>query len=219
MKIKININLKIDRLVKYFILMDLTLHTGWGLLAPIFPIFVVNKVEGANLITVGITAAIYFVLKSLLQLPIANYLDRNKGEKDDFYFLVSGLLISAFSAFSFTLVSKVWQLYLIQMIHAVGFSFTTPAWSGIFSRHLDKDRMAFDWSLDSTAVGLAAGIGGFAGGILANWFGFEIVFIMAAALSMAAAAIILIVPDFILPDFQRRESMPAKDHSPINIGQ
>src|SRR2546427_332129 len=114
MKISININIKVNRLVKYFILSDLTFLAGWGLLEPIFSVFVVQKIPGANLVTLGILAAIYWVVKSSIQLPLANFFDRTPGEKDDFYGLIAGLFIASFTAFSFTLVNSIASVYLVQ---------------------------------------------------------------------------------------------------------
>ncbi|MBU6500418.1 MAG: MFS transporter [Patescibacteria group bacterium] len=199
MKIRISLDIKVGRLVKYFILSDLTLLAGWGLIEPVFSIFIIQNIAGATLITVGASAAIYWLLKSLLQLPLANYLDKTPGEKDDFYALIFGLLLAAFSAISFALVKEIWQLYLVQIIHAIGFALYAASWPAIFSRHLDKDRISFDWALDSTAAGVSAGVSGFVGGIIANSWGFPAVFIFAGIFSALSAVLLIMAPDLILP--------------------
>jgi len=217
MNIKINMNFKVGKVVKFFVLSDLALLAGWGLVEPVVSIFIIEKIQGATLTTVGISAAAYWLLRSILQLPIANFLDRNKGENDDFRVLISGLLIAALSAFIFTIIEKPWQLYLNQIVHAFAFALYVPAWSGIFSRHLDKDRMAFDWSLDSTAIGLAMGVSGLVSGVIASWFGFNAIFILAAIFSMIAALILIMAPGLILPKKTSEEQQILKDHSSINI--
>lgn len=216
MKIRVNVNIKVGRLVKYFVLCDFLLLGGWGVIEPVFSVFIIQKVVGATLITVGSAAAIYWLLKSALQLPIANYLDRTSGEKDDFYALILGLLIAAFAAVAFALVNQVWELYLVQVLHAVGFALYIASWPAIFSRHLDKDRISFDWALDSTAVGVSAGISGFLGGVLASWLGFEPVFILAGILSLASALVLLWAPELILPRRQASPQIPpaAKEKPP-----
>lgn len=199
MRIRININIKVGRLVKYFILCDLALLAGWGLIEPLLSVFIIEKVLGATLVTVGGAAAVYWLTKSLLQIPLANYLDRIPGEKDDFRALILGLFIASFSAVSFAFVTRIWQLYLVQALHAVGFALYAVSWPPIFSRHLDKNRVSFDWALDSTAVGVSAGISGFVGGAIANWFGFNAVFILAGLFSALAAGILIMAPELILP--------------------
>jgi len=221
MKIKINIDVNVGRVVKFFVLSDLFLLAGWGFIDPVFSVFIVQKVAGATLATVGIAAAIYWILKSILQIPIAKSLDKTPGEKDDFMALVGGLLLAGFSALAFNLVSTVWELYLVQAVHAVAFAFYVPSWSAMFSRHLDKDRISFDWSLDSTVSGMAAGITGLLGGVVAYFWGFPAVFVAAGILSLAAALILISVPDLVIPkpaSAVREKSPVAEEHTPANLG-
>jgi len=217
MKINININIKVGRIVKYFVISDLFFLAGWGLIEPIFSVFILQKVAGATLLTVGIAAAIYWILKSVLELPIANILDATPGEKDDFTALVGGLFLAALAAFSFSWISEVWQLYAIQVVHAMAFSFYLPAWSAIFSRHLDKERVSFDWSLDSTVSGIAAGVTGLFSGLIAQELGFTVVFIIAGILSMIAAFILMASPDIMLSKPTHGEAI-MKEHTPSEIG-
>ncbi len=217
MKIKINIDIKVGRVVKYFVLCDLFLLLGWGFIDPVFSVFIVDRIAGATLITVGAAAAVYWILKSVIQIPIANYLDRHAGEKDDFVALVGGLLLAGLSGFAFSWVSTTWQLYLVQIVHAVAFALYVPSWSGIFSRHLDRERISFDWSLDSTAAGIAAGVSGLLSGIIASVWGYIAVFILCGILSLAAAFMLMIVPDLIIPRSSRAEPT-LKDHTPANLG-
>ncbi len=216
MRIKINVNIKVGRVVKYFILADLALLAGWGLVQPIFSIYILERVQGATLVTIGMAAAVYWILKSSLQLPVANYLDKTQGEADDFRALIVSLFIGSAAAFSFIAIREPWHLFLVEMVHAVAFALYVPAWSAIFSRHLDKDRVSFDWSLDSTVAGIAAGVSGFLGGVIAGWLGFSGVFILAGILSMASAFVLLMIPELVLP---RRGSQgkTLMDHTPSNI--
>ncbi len=218
MKIKINIDIKVGRVVKYLVISDLFLLAGWGIIDPIFSVFIVEKVAGATLATVGIVAGLYWILKSVLEIPIANVLDRIPGEKDDLMALVGGLFLAGLSAMSFAWVTQVWQLYLVQIVHAIGFALYVPSWSAIFSRHLDKDRVSFDWSLDSTVAGMAAGVTGLLGGIAAAAFGFPAVFITAGLLSLVAAFVIMAVPEVILPKPATRGGAIEEEHTPANLG-
>lgn len=214
MKLGINFdNFKVNKLVKYFILSDLFLVAGIGLIAPIFAIFIVDRIEGATVVTVGIAAAVYWIIKSLVQLPIAVYLDKTGGERDEFYTFIGGLLLVAAVAVGFIFISKVWHLFLLQAFNAVAFAMYTPSWSGIFSRHLDKDKPAFEWTLDSTVLGFAYGITGAIGGILASQFGFNVIFLCSAALGFVAAVIIFFSPDIVFPKPSLANPL-IRDHKP-----
>jgi MFS family permease len=110
-----------------------------GVVDPLFSVFIVQRVPGATLLTVGIAAAVYWILKSLLQIPISNYLDRTPGERDDFIALVGGLLLVGISAIAMCWVTRVWELYAIHAVQAIAFAFYYASWPTIYSRHLDKD--------------------------------------------------------------------------------
>ena len=62
MIIKFNLDFipPLNKIVRYFIIGDLIMWSGWGLLDPIFAVFLINNVAGANLITIGFLATIYW---------------------------------------------------------------------------------------------------------------------------------------------------------------
>ena len=219
MKIKINIDIKINRVIKFLVLSDLLFLGGWSLIQPIFAVFVINKVEGATLITVGLVAGIYWLVKSLFQIPVANFLDRTEGEKDDFYALMLALVLAAVASFSFAFISKIWQLFLIQFIYAVSMGLYVPSWSGIFSRHLDEKRFSFDWSLDSTFIGLVSFFSAVLGGVLASWFGFSFIFFLVGIFSLAGAFLLFMVPNLIIPGAKSGDEALSRDHSPADINR
>lgn len=217
MKIKINIDVKVGRLVKYFILADFFLLAGWGFIDPLFSIFIIQHIAGATLSTVGIATAIYWITRSLLQLPIANYLDKTPGEKDDFMVLIGAMLLAGVSAIATVWVTTIWELYVIHAVHAVAFAMYYSSWPTIFSRHLDKDRISLDWSLDSVAIGIAAGFTGLLGGVIAEAWGFSVVFIAGGILSFVAAFILFAVPDLVLPKPKESET-ELRRHEPADMG-
>ncbi|MCX6702435.1 MAG: MFS transporter [Candidatus Wolfebacteria bacterium] len=221
MKIKININIKINRVVKFLVLSDLLFLGSWSLIAPLFSVFLIRNVEGATLISIGAIAALYWLIKSSLQLPVANYLDKTDGEKDDFYALIIGLFMASLAAFSFALVTKMWEAYIAQFIYAVSMALYIPAWSGIFSRHLDSKRISFDWSLDSAVIGFASFVTALLGGILANWLGFSFVFLVVGTASLLSALFIFFAPNLAFPEKEIDTADGAslvRDHIPSNIG-
>lgn len=211
-------NLKVNRLIRFFVIADLFFWSGWGFVNPIFALFIVNRIAGATIVTVGVASAIYWVTKALFQMPVALYLDKHDGERDDFHALVSGLMLAGFAAISFVLVTNVAGLYFVVFLQALAFGLYTPAWSAIFSRHLDKKNNAFDWSLDQTVVGLALGVTAFVGSALVAIFGFDAIFICASVLSFASAILLLFVPDLILPEVRNQEPL-MRDHNPGNVGR
>ena len=207
-----------NKLVRNFIISDLMLFGGWGLIAPLMSIFVLNEIQGATLVTIGLLSAIYWTVRSLVELPMAVFIEKTESEKDDMYVLVSGLILISSSAFIFNFVETVPQLFICQAVHALGFALYSASWSGIFSRHIEKNKAAFSWSLDHTVLGIATGIAGVAGGYFAEAAGFNAIFIIVGLMSLAAAAIVFAVPDIIFPFPRRKYSAEGvPDHSPKTI--
>lgn len=171
---------------------------GWGLINPLLALFITEKVH-ASFFVVGSVYALYWITKSVIQIPVAIFLDKHVGERDDFYTLIMALILAGFTSILFLSVKTTFDLYLVTFLQGISFGFYSPSWSGIFSRHLDKDRYALDWSLDSTTIGMASGVAAFIGGFLSKSFGFDIVFVLAGFLSLASALMLLSIPDLILP--------------------
>lgn len=208
--------LKLNEVIRKFIISDLILFSGWGFISPLMSIFIVQEI-GGNLINVGVSVAIYWFVRSIIELPLANKLDRTRGEKDDFYALISGLFVVAISAFCFTVVRNVEQLYLFKLLEGIGFAMYASSWSGIFSRHLDKDRIAFSWSADHIAIGVASALGGILGGLSATLLGFRFIFIFGGILSLVSAIIMLSIPKIIFPKSTTSDqSSTTIDHSVKN---
>ncbi|MFH0712420.1 MAG: MFS transporter [Candidatus Jorgensenbacteria bacterium] len=217
-KFKAFADIRVNKVVRHFIISDLFFVAGWGFINPVLAVFIIDKITGATIETVGLAAAVYWILKAIFQMPIGMYLDKNEGEKDDFYTLVMGLVLASVTAFLFVFIDKIWQLFALEALHALAFAFYSPAWNSIFSRHIDRDHYAFDWSLDSTTVALAAGVSGALGGWIAQSFGFDAIFVCASILTMIAAIVTFLSPDIVFPKPPSRQPFPPQDHRPHIFG-
>lgn len=197
----------INKVIKTLIIGDLFLNSAWGLLAPIFAIFIVQNISFGNVAqgakVAGFATLFYWMVKSLLQIPIGRYLDKNHGEKDDFWFSFLGLFLASFVPFGFLVSFEPWHIYILNAIHAVSMAMFIPSWYAIFTRHIDKGKEAFEWSMDSTFLGLGAGATAAIGGIMAAVWGFQIIFVLVGVLNMTSAVLF----------FSIRKSMYSHDHS------
>lgn len=193
----------INKVIKILISSDFVLNYGWGLVSPIFAIFLVqriaigNIVEGAKI--AGFASLTYWIVKSSLQIPIGRYLDKNHGEKDDFWFMVFGTFLTGLVPFGYLVSSLPWHIYGFQCLHAVGMAMVIPSWAAIFTRHIDKGEEAFEWSVESTSLGFGAGIAGAIGGILVAIFGFNAIFILVGTFTMIATSLLLLIHKEIAP--------------------
>jgi predicted MFS family arabinose efflux permease len=187
----------ISKIVKVLITSDFFLNLGWGLLSPIFALFILQKItigspEKAAEVA-GFAALSYWISKSLIEIPIGRFLDKHNGEKDDFWFMTAGLFVVGLVPIGYLFSTQPWHIYVFQIIHAVGMAMALPSWLAIFTRHIDKGKEAFEWSMETTSIGAGAGIAGGLGGIIASVFGFKMLFIFVSALTIFAAFLLLLV--------------------------
>ncbi len=176
--------MKINHVVKTLVVSDFFTNAGFSVFAPVFAIFVTKQIQNGSLEIIGFAAAIFQIFKSVLQIPISRYLDKDHGEYDDFYSMIIGSLLIASVPFLYLFADKPVHIYIIQAIYGIGAAFAIPPWYAIFSRHIDKLQENVEWSMDSIAIGAGAAIMAAAGGILAQRFGFQFVFILGGAFAI-----------------------------------
>lgn len=189
----------INKVIKVLTLSDVALLTGFGFVSPIFAIFITDQIQGGNIQVVGFAAAIYWIVKSVLQIPFGKYLDKVKGEKDDLWFVVIGNILAAIAVFGYIFSSLPWHIYLAQGIYSLGMAMNIPGWSAIFTRHIDKGKEAFEWSTRSTFIGFGAGIAGALGGIIAAKFGFNVLFAGVGIFALVSAILPFLIYKDIFP--------------------
>ncbi len=183
----------INKVIKILILSDVALASGFGFVTPIFAIFLTEQIKGGNVEVAGYVAAIYWIIISLTVVPFGRYLDKNHGEKDDFWFIIIGNLLAAGAVFGYIISSLTWHIYLFHIFYAFGMSMNISAYGAIFTRHIDKGKEAFDWSVRAALMGVGAGVAGGLGGIIAYRFGFDVLFIGVLILILVSAALPVLI--------------------------
>lgn len=190
---------KFGRVARILIISDFLLHSGWGLITPIFAVFITQQVEGGSLAAVGLIAAAYWFVKASCQPFVAHFLDVKKGEKDDFKLLIYGMFLLNLVPLGYIFAGHLWQVLLLEIFRGACMACVVPSWYGIFARHVQKGWEAFSWSIDSTGIGLAAAFAAAFGGIIASLLGFKMVFVLIAIFGLASSFILLTARDSLFP--------------------
>lgn len=184
---------KNNPIIRTLTISDVFILSGLGLINPIFAVFVTNHIQGGNLAVVGIATTIYFLTKSIGQLPASHLIDRIKGEQDDFWALVGGATINCLVPLLYLVVRTPEQIYLIQFLHGLGQAFAFPAWLAIFTRHVDHTRAGSGWGFYYTLTDLSVAATAAIGGFVAYRFGFTPLFLGVFALSVIGSAWLLAI--------------------------
>jgi len=201
-----------NKIIKVLILSDFIIYSASGLLAPIFAVFLLDSIRGGDASVAGMAAGIYWVTKSLLQVPVGKLLDKIKGEKDDYYVLIFGTFLASLVPLGYLIAFEPWHIYALEIILAFAMAMVIPPWGGLFTRHIDKGREAETWGFESSLLGLGVGLTGIAGGFIAKEFGFEIIFIAVSAFGIAGASLLLLVRKDILPQGNAIGLAPHRRH-------
>jgi len=190
LKEKLGEFLRINKILRALLISDVVLISAFGLVAPIFAIFLTDKIEGGSLVVVGIAGAIHLAVKSLVQIPLGIVIDKTKGEKVDFWMAFGGSLMISAVAFMYLLAREPWHIYVIQFFYGLGSGASYPAWMGLFTRNMEKGRESFIWSLSATPVELGSAVAAGVGGYLAESFGFDLVFGLVGFLALVGTLIL-----------------------------
>ncbi|MFH1894946.1 MAG: MFS transporter [Patescibacteria group bacterium] len=183
----------INKVIRIFIASDFLLQSGWGLIGPIFAIFITGHIRGGSLAIVGFIAATYWITKSIAQPFIAHFLDVKKGERDDFIFLITGMYIANLIPIGYLFSTQISQIFILELIRGLAMACVVPTWAAIFTRHIDKGWEAFSWSIESTGIGFGFGFAAAFGAILASTIGFQWVFVLVSFFGIAATTILLLI--------------------------
>lgn len=183
-------------------------NSAEGIIAPMFAIFVTRNIEGADLTTIGYAVAIYWITKSILQIPVSRYLDRTKGENDDLFAIMIGLFLFATVYFLYIFVETKFDLFLLQGILAFGGALFIPPWYATFTRHVDKFEISFEWSLSSGLLGVAIAAAGAMSGVLASKYGFNTIFIIAGTINLIALSASLLLYKYLVKTNHPRSVYP-----------
>lgn len=190
---------KINQIILVIILSEFVLTVADGMIAPIYALFVTQDI-GAAARVVGFSLAIYWITKSILQLPVARYLDKNHGELDDYYSMIGGLFATTATMFLFYFATLPWHIYALQFMLGIGYSFVVPPFYAIFTRHIDKDSEGFEWSLRSSfSLGAGSALGGALSGVLGAIIGFRALFLVNGTLMLIGWITLTFLRPWVMP--------------------
>ena len=181
-----------NKIIRTLILSDIFIISGFGLVSPILAVFFTEQIQGGDVKVAGLASTVYLITKSLLILPVGRFIDRKKGEKDDFYAMVLGSTLTSFVPFSYLFISSPAQVYLVQMLYGLGEALSYPSWLAIFTRHVGSKKTGFTWGLYYTMTDVFGAITAGVGGAIASHLGFRPLFMVVGTMSLVGSSVLLL---------------------------
>jgi len=189
--VKIKRKFDINAVVQFLTYSDILMMSGWGLVLPIISVFFSDQIVGGDVKFAGLASTVYFIVKSVVQIPVARMVDKNRGETDDFWVMVAGSLLISLSAFLYMFATTKAHIYGIQVLYGMGGALSYPTWLAIFTRHVDKNKEGLEWSLYYTSVDVGSALTAGLGGLLAASFGYQFLFWLVGVSSIAGTMFLI----------------------------
>lgn len=210
---------KFNRVILTMVIVDFFMNGAFSTIAPFFAIFITENIVGGSAKVAGFAASIYWLSKSIFQLPISRWLDRTDGELDEFWSLILAYFSIGFIPVLYFFSTQPWHIYTIQALFGFFSAWATPAWYSLFTRHLDKFRIGFEWSLFSVfSVGVATTIAAAGAGILIEQIGFRIVFLLASGIIFLSALSLYSIKKYVTSAKEKMEKV-MPEHKPKQTTQ
>ncbi len=173
--------LKFNSIIRILTYSDSLLWGGYTMLNATAAIYLKEHINTKPLEAISFGFAVYTITRSLVQLPIAKFLDKHPKYTDEAYAIAISCLIMASGIFSYQFVSEPWHLYMAQFIFGIGAALNMPAWRKTFAKFVDKNHEGLQYSIydaiTNLSVAALTSIGGF---ILAQTGNFRLLITIAS---------------------------------------
>ncbi|MCX6749498.1 MAG: MFS transporter [Candidatus Pacearchaeota archaeon] len=158
------------------VLSDIFILSSFGLIAPIFAVFIMENLSGGGIVTAGLATTIFLVVKCSVQLPLSKYFIDKHNHKARF--LVLGTLLIITVPFIYVTAKSIYTIYIAQAVYGLGAALAYPAWFSLFTMYMDKKQRGFEYAIYTTAVGVSTAIAAVLGAKIAEIFGFKFLFFL-----------------------------------------
>jgi MFS family permease len=182
----------VNKTIRFLILSDFFLFFSVGLLTPIFAIFILENIEN-KIEVVGYAVACYWITRVIIVIPLSRLMDKRRGELDEYSFLLTGTFLLGIIPLFYIISTEPWHIYLLQALNGLASSMAVPAWRILFTNHIDKKLIGFEWSLEDVGVGISTASSAAIGAIVADKFGFSALFVMISIFGLISASILFVL--------------------------
>lgn len=175
----------LNPIVKAFIVSETLLWSSWNSVAPIFSIFAATQIPGGNTAIAASVFSVHLIIRIIFELISGRYL-LTAAEAKKFLLTLVGILLLSAAYFGFSQTHNIFPLYLFASLAGAGFGVASPAKNSLFSTHLDKHKEAFEWGIYDAAAFIGMAFSATLGGLIAQRFGFQVLFALAAVGNLAS---------------------------------
>lgn len=154
-----------------------------NLMGPFYAVFV-QKI-GGDILTIGYSTTFSMIATGLLIVAVGKLSDRWSKE----WITIVGYSFFALSALGYIFISHTWQLFILQILSALGTACLASPLQVLTAHNVDKKEEGLQWALGGGGNKIIIGLAVLSGTFLVKYFGFTILFITILAFDLMAVFI------------------------------
>lgn len=174
---------QMNEIVKLFIISEIFVWSAWNFVIPIIAIFAVSQIKGGNIEIAAMAFSVYLITRVVFELLCSKYCAKARTSRQ-LAIVVSGLVLISLSYLGLAFADTIFWLFIFYTLIGVGMGIATPIKNSLFSTHLDKNKEIAEWGIYDALVFIGMAISSAVGGIVANQFGFQALFIISAVINL-----------------------------------
>lgn len=178
------------RILRVLILSDLFILGGFGLIQPVFAIFILQQINQATVTAVGLAVAVQLLTKALFQSFVGRWSDEERGNRRELGTLFVGSLIMSLVPLGYFFSHTLAQVFFLQFAYGLGGALAYPGWMVIFTRYLRHDKAGYEWGAYNTIITLGTAATAFLGAYIVDQYSFQHLFVLICGLSLLGTSLL-----------------------------
>ncbi|MCP4522688.1 MAG: MFS transporter [Candidatus Gracilibacteria bacterium] len=178
---------KLRTSTKILLITNALVLVSGAMIGPIYALFV--KDIGGDLMDASFAGGLFALTAGIITFFSGKYTDALKNQSLVLFF---GYITIGIGFFLYLIVDSILMLFAVQIIIGIGEAIYSPAFDALYSKHLHKKQSGYEWGIWESVNYFTIAIGAFVGGIVVNYFGFQVIFILMGALSIISGCYVYI---------------------------
>lgn len=189
---------KLFSLNRVVVLLSLADIFSWGpymVISALSGLYLATKLDMDAVQVIAIGTSIYYITRSVIQMPIGKITDKIKSDSDEILFLLIGAILMGLPFIVYPFISIPIHYYILQFVFGLGVSFNLTNWRKLFALNVDKNREGTQYGfyeiyMSGGAAIFSALIGSL--GSLSNRY-FDIIIVSAGIVMLLASVWIFLI--------------------------
>jgi DHA1 family quinolone resistance protein-like MFS transporter len=182
-----------NKVLRTLILSDLFILSSFGLINPILAIFLIQKIAGATVLSIGVAVTIQLLVRAVFQILVGRWADCERGNCRELHALLLGSIFISLVPLGYVFSTTMSHVYLVQIVYGLGGALSYPSWRVIFSRYIDQSRAGYEWGVYDTVVSLGIAATATLGAFIAEQYSFRFLFVLVSILSFVGTSFLVYI--------------------------